>query len=115
MTDDLQGEVSRLCDLFRAAMYAKLMRPKNVRKGTWLSMTNLEVASRLYDELRELDQAINSVTVDRFDAAWAEAVLYEACDVAAFAAMLADPERKMLRSHTATGEDRVDGSGAPYR
>lgn len=115
MTDDLHGEVSRLCDLFRAAMYAKLMRPKNVRKGTWLTMTNLEVASRLYDELRELDQAISSVSVDRFDATWAEAVLSEACDVAAFAAMLADPERKMLRSLTAMGDYRVDGSGEPYR
>lgn len=94
MTDDLEGEVTRLCDLFRAVMYAKLMRPKNVRKGTWLTMTDVEVAMRVEDELRELERELNSKAVGTWDAAWVARVLDEACDVAAFAAMLADPKRR---------------------
>jgi len=96
MTDDVNGDVTRVCDLFRAALYRKMMTPKNVSKGTWLSMSSYEVALRIEDELRELETALNSVTVDRFEGnpKWVAAVLDEACDVAAFAAMLADPERR---------------------
>lgn len=93
MTDDVSGDVTRLCDLFRAAMYRKLMSPKNVSKGSWLPMTDLQIACRIEDELRELETELNSVTVDLFDAAWRERVLLEACDVAAFTAMLLDPRR----------------------
>ena len=90
MTDDSKGDVTRIVDLFRAEIYAKLMLPKNVAKGSWMGMTPREIMLRIMDERSELSDAVSLAMIQPSRENF-RAVLLEACDVAAFASFLCDP------------------------
>jgi len=69
-------------DEFVTALRLNLSSPKNVSKGDWRRMLTESLLARLHDEFLELAQAVNRGPMDE--------IVFEACDVAAFAFMIAD-------------------------
>jgi len=69
-------------DRFVERLRANLGTPKNVAKGDWRDMSYYELLTRLRDELAELQEEI--------DHGPQGSIVMEACDVAAFAFMIAD-------------------------
>jgi phosphoribosyl-ATP pyrophosphohydrolase len=67
------------------AMLDKAYSPKNLSKPSWTDLTNEEVDNLIGEELNEF--------IDAFEDGDTTAILNEAVDLLAFAAMRADPMR----------------------
>ncbi len=89
------SDPERLLVRLDARHRAKLMTPKNLAKGTWLAMTDVDVFSRVHDEIAELGEALRLLSIGRGSG---EEVANEAADVMHFAEMGADPERLRRRA-----------------
>lgn len=80
------SDPTRLVEQMLERSRRKLLAPKNLAKGSWLEMSDDQVRNRIYDETRELLEALKTEN-------W-ESIADEAGDVYAFASMGADPNRR---------------------
>lgn len=78
---------------FSGYMREKLNEPRNVAKGTWRNEHVAALEARLYDEVRELSEALSEYANGRKNE---EAIIREAADVANFALIIADRIRQSV-------------------
>lgn len=116
-------EVERLIKIVAAGVREKMMRPKCLERPSWRTDSDRALLRRLHEEDDEFHRAYiafrNSlIAFDARDPLTAEQrleMVRTVWDMAAFAAMLIDPKRDPVAFGTATGENRANGSGEPYR
>lgn len=112
-------EVDRLGEIALGGLRRKMLRPKCLARSLWVDDPSMVLAQRVRDELEEAERALNAVPREFYSDEMDEArdhgldaeplvkVFEETCDVAAFGAMLVDPQR--WQAYTLDGRDAWRG------
>lgn len=122
MTNDKAGDVSRLVQIASEHLHEKLTLPKNSAKTHWNTSSDQALLDALDKEITEIRNEVRYTSQFReLTQGEIHRIMFEACDVMAFAAMLHDnhdartavPREPPQTPETHSGCDAKPGAEAP--